>query len=177
MSLTRRLTDTGAVLLRRRGDEVVLDDGADRLASVAADRVTLGERQLDVVVGRGYEALVDAGTGSRMATIRRRAHGPVVVEAGRNRYRISRHGLRFWTRDVTHEAGGATVLRAIRVGPFVRVVTTDATGGFPDHDLGLVTLALVHTWFGLGDVATRAESGAAPGVDRADTPVPAPVTE
>lgn len=174
MTLSQDLLDSGAVTLRRRGDEIVAGDGPDRRASVRAGSISLGDRPIEVRAGRGYEALVDAGTGSRLATIRRRAHGPVAVEAGVNRYRITRHGLRFWTRDVTHEAGGATVLRALRFGPFVRVVTTDATAGFPPAELDLLVLALVHTWFGLGPDATRAEAGIDVDAPRAGSSVPAP---
>lgn len=151
MDLHELLSQGKQVTWRRRGDVVECMDGDDLAARVEADEIKLGERALRWEHGRGYAAIVEVGTGSRLALVRQRAHGPIAVEAGAGRYRITRNGRKFWSRIVTRGIGGEPVATATRIGGRVSIESSDDV---PVWDLALVQLALVHDWFDLdADVA------------------------
>lgn len=117
------------------------------VARAGSTDLLLGERALRWETFRAHEGIVDVGTGARLATVRSRSHGPIAVEAGAGRYRITRNGLKFWSRIVTRGIGGKPVATATRFGGRVTIESTDDV---PAREMALIHLALVHTWFELG---------------------------
>lgn len=162
MSLGQTLVDGGTVSWRRSGDVVEAAVDGDHAGSVQPGTASLDGEQFTLSRHRAHDSIDDAGTGAVRVIVRRRAHGPISVETGGNRYRITREGLRFFTRLVTLEAGGATVLRALRVGGTIRVMATEDADGIPARDLAFLSLALVQTWFGLDETVTDADAEHAP---------------
>lgn len=155
MGLVETLVDGGTVTWHRRGDVVESMVDGDVVGSVDGSDASLDGQQLSLGSHRGYDSIDDAGTGARHVVIRRRAHGPISVETGGHRFRITREGLRFFSRLVTLEAGGVTVLKAIRIGSTIRVMATEHATEAMAHELGLVTVALVQTWFGFDTATTE----------------------
>lgn len=149
MDLESYIADNARVAWVRDGEAIVCRDGRDEIGRVTAGGAVSGLEQYVIERRREYVAIEDAGTGGRVATYRDRAHGPVAVEVGTGRYRVSREGLRFWSRLVTAGIGGDVVLRAHRIGPRVGFTTPDDSP-LTVRDQMLLQFVVLHTWMFAG---------------------------